>query len=703
MRRLSASLALLLVPAVLAAALPGSVAAVGPQRGRSAEQVPGRYIVVYRSSVGDVKGKTERLEKARGFRSQHRYGRALKGFSARLSDAQVKALRADPDVAFVSPDRPVRAVDTFPLTPGDTAPTGVRRIDAATASATHGRSNVNVAVIDTGIDLAHPDLDAADGVNCIADGPAQDDNGHGTHVAGTIGARNDGSGVTGVAPGTKLYAAKVLAADGSGTWSTIICGIEWVTGTRSDADPGNDIAVANMSLGGPGDPIAGCATTTDPLHRAICASTSAGVTYVVAAGNDAWDFDYAYVPDVPAAYPEVLTVTSVSDSDGRSGGTGGAPACAASESDDRYASYSNFAATSAGQAHTIAGPGTCITSTWPGGGYETISGTSMATPHVAGAVALCLGESGEAGACTGLKPADIVQKLRRDAQNRTTSTSAYGFAGDPARPVSGRYYGYLSWVGIDATAPSINSVSPRDAATGVATSTSVAVAFSEAMDTAATQSAFSLARSSDGAAVAGSFSWSGNTLTFRPSSALAEGTSYTARVATGAKDTSGNPLAAAKTWSFRTLTTVNGSPSSTVIERGTVRSGTYSRLGADDNVYYEVNSTTSSTYTTYWYGKFSTVPNGLLSLKVTYSGRNSRTTTQVVEIWRWTTNSWVGLDSRSVGTTEVRLEKAAGGTLADYVSGTSGDGEVRVRVRNSLSSYSFYTSADQLRITFTKP
>ncbi len=701
MRRFSLALSLLLGPVVIVSALPGvAQAANAPKEARAASRVPGRYIVVYRSSVTDVTGKTARLERARGFRSEHRYGRALKGFSARLSDAQVRALRADPEVAFVSPDRPLRAVDTFPLVAGDSAPTGVRRIEAATTAATHGPSNVNVAVIDTGVDLAHPDLNVVDGTNCVASGAAQDDNGHGTHVAGTIAAKNNGSGVTGVAPGTRIYAAKVLAADGSGSFSTIICGIDWVTSTRTDADPANDIAVANMSLGGLGDPVQSCSTTTDPLHLAICASTSAGVAYVVAAGNDAWDFDYASAPDVPAAYPEVLTVTAASDSDGRTGGTGGAPACEPSDVDDRYASYSNFAATTGGQAHTIAAPGTCISSTWPGGGYATISGTSMATPHMAGAVALCLGESGEAGACSGLKPADVVQKMRRDAQARPSS---YGFGGDPWRPVSGRYYGYLGWVGTDATAPSISSVSPRDAATGVATSSTVSATFSEAMDTAATQSAFSVARSSDGALVAGTFTWSGNTLTFRPSAPLAQGTGYTARVTTAAKDASANRLGADKAWSFRTVTTVTASPGATVIESGSLRSGSYSRLAADDGVYYEVNSTASSTYTSSWYGRFTAVPNGLVSLKASYSGKNSRTCSQTIAIWRWTTNSWVQLDSRSVGTTEVLVDKAVTGTLADYVSGSSGDGEVRVRVRCTLSSYSFYSSGDTLRITYGRP
>ena len=123
----------------------------------------------------------------------------------------------------------MHALALAPLAAGETVPTGVARIEAANAREGHEASSVGVAVLDTGIDLDHPDLVAQDGKNCIASGSADDDNGHGTHVAGTIGARNQGAGVVGVAPGTTVYAVKVLDADGSGLWSNIICGIDWVT------------------------------------------------------------------------------------------------------------------------------------------------------------------------------------------------------------------------------------------------------------------------------------------------------------------------------------------------------------------------------------------------------------------------------------------------------------------------------------------
>ena len=665
---------------------------------RSPQTVGGEYIVVYREDVERPGNRTDQLERDNRFSSRLRYRSALKGFAAKLSEAQVDKLRREPDVALVAPDRIATASTPVALAPGEDVPAGVRRIAAATATTARAPATGAVAVIDSGVDLAHPDLNVADGVNCVGSGPAQDANGHGTHVAGTIGARNSGAGVVGVAPGTRLYAVKVLDADGSGTFSQIICGIDWVTATRTDADPANDIRIANMSLGGPGGPVGACATTTDPMHKAICRATAAGITFVVAAGNDGWDFDYPDVPDLPAAYPEVLTVTAMSDSDGRPGGAGGAPACAPGEADDRFAGFSNYASTSAGAAHTIAAPGVCVLSTAIGGGHALMSGTSMATPHLAGAVALCLGEGGGAGPCTGLTPAQIVSKLRADAATYNNATTGYGFAGDPLRAFSGVYFGHLAFSGGDSTAPTVGAVGPVDGATAVAKSAAVTVAFGEPMNQASAQAAFSLVRASDGVAVSGTFSWSANTMTFRPS-ALADATSYRARVAPSAYDVAGNRLAAERTWSFKTALVTAVAPGSFTLEAGSLTGGAASALGADDGSFLQVASTTSGTRTSSWYGRFTSVARDLRGLRVTYSGRNSASCWQTVAVWRWTNSSWVQLDARNVSTTELLVDRAASGTLADYVS--SG-GEVRVRIRCTSSSASFVASGDLLRLSVSR-
>ena len=223
-------LALGFVAALTAAVLGGAVAQNG---GAAAAKVTtsystaGSYIVVFKDSVGDAAAATDSLEQKRHFKARYRYTSVLKGFAATLSDDQLAALKADPEVAFVSADGVVQADGLVPIKAGETNPPGLRRIGASTTTQVHQKSTVNVAVIDTGIDLTHPDLNRSSGKNCINPGtPAQDDNGHGSHVSGTIEARNNGSGVVGVAPATKVFAVKVLNSGGSGTFAQVICGID---------------------------------------------------------------------------------------------------------------------------------------------------------------------------------------------------------------------------------------------------------------------------------------------------------------------------------------------------------------------------------------------------------------------------------------------------------------------------------------------
>jgi subtilisin len=417
------------------AALAAIMLALLAQGGVASSAGAARYIVVLKQGV-DSRAVANLHAEQYGVDVGFVYRHALDGYSAVVPEARVDELRTDANVAFLSPDGEVSAT-------AQTLPTGVDRIEGDQSSTASGNGsgsvNVPVAVIDTGIDLDHPDLNIVGGVNCST-GPSFDDgNGHGTHVAGTIGAKDDDVGVVGMAPGTPLYAVRVLNNAGSGSFASVICGVDWVTGTRQDSDSTNDIAVANMSLGGSGGDSA--CPSNDAFHQAICNSVAAGVTYVVAAGNSGGDFSGL----VPATFGEVLTVTAVADFNGQPGG--GAAATCRSDVDDTAADFSSFTTTtSTDLGHTIAGPGVCILSTWKRGGYNTISGTSMATPHVAGAAALCI-----AGPCAGMSPSQVIARLRGDAAGRPAS---YGFLGDPNNPITTGgpnpktlYYGYLAYAG----------------------------------------------------------------------------------------------------------------------------------------------------------------------------------------------------------------------------------------------------------------
>lgn len=327
------------------------------------------YIVVLESQPKRVnsvaKQHAEKYQLKVGFVYRH----ALQGYSARISQQKLDELRSDPEVASVRKVRNASATV-------QTLPTGVNRVDGELSSTISGDGagsvDVDVAVIDTGIDIDHPDLNVVGGKNCSNGGSYDDGSGHGTHVAGVIAAKDNLNGVVGVAPGARLWAVRVLNDSGDGTDASILCGIDWVTANAST------IEVVNMSLGSLGsEPTAtGCATG-DALHDAICNSVAAGVTYVVAAGNDASDARR----HVPAAYDEVIAVSALADFDGLPGGLG--QSTCRMDQDDTKARFSNY-----GADIDLIAPGVCIYSTYKDGGYRTLSGTSMAAPHVAGAAAL---------------------------------------------------------------------------------------------------------------------------------------------------------------------------------------------------------------------------------------------------------------------------------------------------------------------------
>ncbi len=331
-------------------------------------RIAGAWIVTLQDNAAPEKVSAEHARK-HGAQIDHLYRYALKGYAARMSDQAAARVAQDPRVRSVEADEVVTAF-------AQSTPTGIDRIDGELSTTVSGNGsggvNVDVAVIDTGIDIDHPDLNVVGGKNCSTGRSYDDGNGHGTHVAGTIGAKDDANGVVGVAPGARLWAVRVLNNQGSGSWSSIICGVDWVTANKGT------IEVANMSLGGSGSEPSGAGCTTgNSLHDAICKSVAAGVTYAVAAGNSSADS----AGFVPAAFDEVITVSALADFNGSAGG--GAAATCRSDVDDSFADFSNY-----GADVDLIAPGVCINSTWKGGGYNTISGTSMASPHVAGAAAL---------------------------------------------------------------------------------------------------------------------------------------------------------------------------------------------------------------------------------------------------------------------------------------------------------------------------
>jgi len=305
-----------------------------------------RYIVVLKNAV-DTSAVANLHAVRYGASVEHVWSSALHGYSAVVPNDRVAALRADENVAYVVPDGIATAT-------AQTLPWGVDRIDADTSSTLAGNgsgaiTNVDAYVIDTGIDASHPDLNVVE-FKQYANGPPRDCNGHGTHVAGTIGARDDTAGVVGVAPGIRLHAIKVLNCAGSGSWSDVISGINYVAGTSTRP------AVANMSLGGPQN------TAVDDAVRGAVAR---GVFFGVAAGNDGGN--------------------ACGHSPAAAGTTSGVDTVAATDSSDAEASWSNY-----GDCVDIWAPGVSIYSTYKSGGYATLSGTSMATPHVVGGAALYL-------------------------------------------------------------------------------------------------------------------------------------------------------------------------------------------------------------------------------------------------------------------------------------------------------------------------
>ena len=358
--------------------------AVGTVRAATGAAVAGSYIVVLKDGAGD---QSAAIAAKHGASVTHQYHSALNGFSGRMSEQQARRLAADPRVAYVQQD------GVFTITETQTNPPswGLDRIDQPnrplSSSYTYNTaaSNVTAYIIDTGIRTSHTDFGgrAVWGTNTTGDGNNTDCNGHGTHVAGTVGGSSYG-----VAKSVQLIAVKVLDCNGSGATSGVVAGVDWVTGQKN-SNPSQPM-VANMSLGGSAD------TTLD---NAVKNSIAAGVTYAIAAGNGNFlGWPQNACNSSPARVPDAITVS-------------------ATDNTDKKASWANY-----GTCVDLFAPGVNITSSWNSGdtGTNTISGTSMATPHVTGAAALYLATHPSAS------PATVASAINSNATTGVVSSPGTG-------------------------------------------------------------------------------------------------------------------------------------------------------------------------------------------------------------------------------------------------------------------------------------
>src|SRR2546426_6502575 len=322
-------------------------------RTAAVEAVPGQYIVVLQGTVANPAAVARDLVNAAGGSLLHVYTSAIKGFAARLSAPAAAALQGNPLVAYVEADQVVRA-DVTQAMDANGDPWGLDRIDqgalplSRTYSYTATGAGVHAYIIDTGIWTMHPEFggranNSFDALHLTG----EDCNRHGTHVAGTIGAATYG-----IAKAVLLHGVRVLGCAGIGLNSDVIAGVDWVTANHVNP------AVANMSLGG---------GKSAALDQAVTSLWNSGVFLAVAAGNDNVDA----CTESPSGAPSVFTV-------------------AASEKTDAKASYSNW-----GRCVEAYGPGSAIKSTYLAGITMTLSGTSMATPHVVGVAALYKATNGD--------------------------------------------------------------------------------------------------------------------------------------------------------------------------------------------------------------------------------------------------------------------------------------------------------------------
>jgi subtilisin family serine protease len=525
-----------------------------------AQYIPGSYIVVMKESVADVDKDVDEMGLRYSIKADFRYKHALKGFAGKLSPAAVQALRNDPRVAYIEQDQMAHIFAT------QLNPTwGLDRIDQRALpldnSYTYNQTGAGVDVycIDTGIRFTHVDFGgrAVTGYDAITPGgTAADGNGHGTHTAGTIGGATYG-----VAKGVHLIAVRVLNNSGSGTYSQVISGIDWVTANHTTTP-----AVANMSLGGPQDAA---------LDQAVRNSIADGVTYCVAAGNDASNASgYS-----PADVVEALTV-------------------GATDNTDAWAYFSNY-----GSVVDILAPGVNVTSDYYTSNTATaiMSGTSMSSPHVAGAAALYLEANPTAA------PAAVHSAI-------TSNATTNAITGVPSGTVNKLLYSLIGAPPPPPSAPTLSS--PADGATGV----SIPATLTWNASTGATSYRVQVSTSSSFTTLA--YDQSGITSTSTSVPGLASNTLYYWRVnATNAGGTS----AWSTVWSFTTTNAPPPPPAAPTLispangANNVSRTATLTWNASTGATSYRVQVSTSSSFTTLVYDQ-----SGITSTSTIVSGLGSR-------------------------------------------------------------------------------
>jgi len=337
-----------------------AIISLTPAFAKPGDKIDGSYICVFKPGEVSKASAQAEANRAAGAGVKHVYANSIRGFAASANSAASLKSR-NPHIAYCEQDQEVNAIQGGPFdfrelgkpagpAPKQTIPWGVARVNGGAGT---GSGSGTAWIIDTGIDANHPDLnvDVSRSRNFSTGTSFIDGNGHGSHVAGIIGAKDNNFGVVGVSPGATLVAVRVLNNAGSGTNSGVIAGVDYVAANGRNGD------VANMSLGG---------GASQALDDAVVAAAAKGIKFTLAAGNESDDANN-HSP-ARANGPNVYTVSSF------------AKGSSETDTDDPWSSFSNYG----NPPIDYAEPGSAIPSTYKSGGYATLSGTSMAAPHLAG-------------------------------------------------------------------------------------------------------------------------------------------------------------------------------------------------------------------------------------------------------------------------------------------------------------------------------